>query len=124
MPIGFVCHGMHGADNRKVISSDIYECTDALILSGFRQCEWDTNSVSPQLHPTLIVGSVNSNSEYIFQWITCRNTANFIYKLYLLTLQAVRNLEPYQHHPQRSTFPPALRGIGVHVGQPYWGGFH
>ncbi len=66
MPIGFVCHGMHGADNRKVISSDIYECTDALIFSGFRQCEWDTNSVSPQLHPTLIVGSVNSNSKYIF----------------------------------------------------------
>ena len=66
MPIGFVCHGMHGADNRKVISSDIYECTDALILSGFRQCEWDTDSVSPQLHPTLIVGSVNSNSKYIF----------------------------------------------------------
>ena len=81
MPIGFVCHGMHGADNRKVISSDIYECTDALILSGFRQCEWDTNSVSPQLHPTLIVGSVNSNSKYIFQSFICCNTATDIYLL-------------------------------------------
>ena len=67
MPIGFVCHGMHGADNRKVISSDIYECTDALILSGFRQCEWDTHSASPPLHPTLITSGVNNIEEYIFQ---------------------------------------------------------
>jgi hypothetical protein len=38
MPIGFIYHGMHGVDDRKVIGSDIYECTDALIFSGFRQC--------------------------------------------------------------------------------------
>ena len=53
MPIGFICHGMHGVDNRKVISSDIYKCTDALILSGFRQC-----SETPKLpHHDLILRS-------------------------------------------------------------------
>ncbi len=38
---------------------------------------------------------------------------------YLLTLQAVRNPGPYQHHPQRSTFLLALKGTDVRVGLPY-----
>ncbi len=66
MPIGFVCHVQRGADNRKILSSDIYKCIDALIFSGFRQCEQDTNSVSPQFHRTLLVGGVNNNQKYIF----------------------------------------------------------
>ena len=67
MPIGFVCHAKHGAGNQKVISSDAHEHIDALIFNGFRQCEWDTNSVSPHLHPTLLVSSVNNNQKYIFK---------------------------------------------------------
>ena len=66
MPIGFVCHVQRGADNRKIFSSDIHKRIDALIFSGFRQCERDTNSVSPQFHPTPLVGSVNNNQKYIF----------------------------------------------------------
>jgi len=38
MPIGFVCHDIHGAGSRKVFSSSAYKYIDVLIKSGFRQC--------------------------------------------------------------------------------------
>ena len=104
MPIGFVCHGMHGAGSRKVFSSLAYKYIDVLIFNGFRQC-----SGTPYL------------SRYDFILCLCFGVVNTPYQeaMIFILLQAVHSPEPYLLHLQRSAFLPVLKGIGALVGLPY-----
>ena len=85
-----------------------------LILSGFRQC-----SGAPYLpcyESILFLPNESVNSwKQVLQFYLCRTAIRR--NLFILLEEC--NLQPYQHHLQKSTSQPALKGIGEHVGQPY-----